>query len=179
MTSQQRDEVADKHPQIGSHPHHPSHGTTGVRTLIRLIVLSIWAIYAWQMGQIPAAGLNNFGKTVALSFFIAAPLLYFLPVIEAYLRQHRSLTSVGLVNLLLGWTLIGWVAALAWACTGRNTRREPEEQQLPSAMRPRFEEPSVSATSIADELRKLAELRDQGVLTEDEFLAQKSKTLGG
>jgi Short C-terminal domain len=31
---------------------------------------------------------------------------------------------------------------------------------------------------VADQLRKLAELRDQGVLTDDEFAAQKTKLLG-
>lgn len=32
--------------------------------------------------------------------------------------------------------------------------------------------------SIADELAKLASLRDQGILTDEEFQAQKSKLLG-
>ncbi len=34
------------------------------------------------------------------------------------------------------------------------------------------------SASIADELSKLAQLRDQGVLTDDEFAAQKAKLLG-
>ncbi|MGH9136527.1 MAG: SHOCT domain-containing protein [Acidimicrobiales bacterium] len=33
-------------------------------------------------------------------------------------------------------------------------------------------------TDIADQLRKLAEPRDQGILTDDEFAAQKAKLLG-
>jgi hypothetical protein len=32
--------------------------------------------------------------------------------------------------------------------------------------------------SIADEIAKLVALRDQGVLTEEEFAAQKAKLLG-
>ena len=32
--------------------------------------------------------------------------------------------------------------------------------------------------SVADELKKLAELRDAGVLTEEEFDTQKAKLLG-
>jgi hypothetical protein len=32
---------------------------------------------------------------------------------------------------------------------------------------------------VADELRKLAELRAQGILTDDEFAAQKARLLGG
>jgi hypothetical protein len=31
---------------------------------------------------------------------------------------------------------------------------------------------------IADELKKLAELRDAGVLTDDEFASQKARLLG-
>lgn len=44
-------------------------------------------------------------------------------------------------------------------------------------------DPSTTAphaiVSVADELRKLAELRDLGVLSEDEFAAQKARLLGG
>ncbi|HEU5003440.1 MAG TPA: PH domain-containing protein [Actinomycetota bacterium] len=36
----------------------------------------------------------------------------------------------------------------------------------------------TSQGSVADELVKLARLRDQGILTEDEFVAQKAKLLG-
>jgi hypothetical protein len=35
-----------------------------------------------------------------------------------------------------------------------------------------------AAVDVADQLRKLAELRDQGILTDEEFAAQKSKLLG-
>jgi len=39
--------------------------------------------------------------------------------------------------------------------------------------------PSSSPTSIADELRKLADLRAEGVLSDDEFGALKNKLLAG
>ena len=35
----------------------------------------------------------------------------------------------------------------------------------------------AAPVDVADQLRKLADLRDQGVLTEDEFQAQKAKLL--
>jgi hypothetical protein len=35
-----------------------------------------------------------------------------------------------------------------------------------------------TSTSVADELTKLAALRDSGVLTEDEFAVQKARLLG-
>lgn len=40
---------------------------------------------------------------------------YFLPWIIALLRGTNSNGSIFLVNLLLGWTMIGWVIVLIWA----------------------------------------------------------------
>ena len=37
---------------------------------------------------------------------------------------------------------------------------------------------SVATVSVADELEKLGELKEKGVLTEEEFVAQKAKLLG-
>lgn len=42
---------------------------------------------------------------------------------------------------------------------------------------PQLAEPSA-VVSVADELSKLAKLRDEGVVTEEEFNAQKAKLLG-
>jgi hypothetical protein len=41
-------------------------------------------------------------------------LLYFLPAIIG--RNKSDATGIFLLNLFLGWTLIGWVAAFLWAC---------------------------------------------------------------
>ncbi len=42
----------------------------------------------------------------------------------------------------------------------------------------REQRPTSSPSSVADELRKLAELRSQGIINESEFQAQKAKLLG-
>jgi Superinfection immunity protein len=44
-------------------------------------------------------------------------LLYFLPSIIAAARHHRNATAIFVLNLLLGWTFLGWVAALVWSLT--------------------------------------------------------------
>jgi len=44
-------------------------------------------------------------------------LFYFLPSIIAAARSKRDLVSIFVLNLLLGWTAIGWVIALVWALT--------------------------------------------------------------
>jgi Superinfection immunity protein/zinc-ribbon domain len=42
-------------------------------------------------------------------------VLYFLPSIIG--RDKKDALGIFLVNLFLGWTLIGWVVALLWACS--------------------------------------------------------------
>jgi hypothetical protein len=40
---------------------------------------------------------------------------YFLPTLIAFLRQHKNKLAIFLLNLLLGWTALGWVASLVWS----------------------------------------------------------------
>jgi hypothetical protein len=51
----------------------------------------------------------------ALIFIVVAFCLYFLPSIIAYRRKVTNAGSVFVINLFLGWSLIGWVVALAMA----------------------------------------------------------------
>lgn len=48
-------------------------------------------------------------------FFGFGLVMYFLPLLIALARSKRDLLTIGLLNLFLGWTLIGWVVALVWA----------------------------------------------------------------
>jgi len=41
--------------------------------------------------------------------------LYFLPAIIAALRHTHNATGILLVNIFLGWTVVGWVVALFMA----------------------------------------------------------------
>ncbi|WP_174299560.1 superinfection immunity protein [Caulobacter sp. S45] len=41
--------------------------------------------------------------------------MYFVPTIVAFRRKDRQRTAIFILNLFLGWTLIGWVGALVWA----------------------------------------------------------------
>ena len=42
-------------------------------------------------------------------------LLYFLPTIVADQRRVRHLAGILILNLFLGWTMLGWIGALIWA----------------------------------------------------------------
>ena len=41
--------------------------------------------------------------------------LYFLPTLIAFLRQHKNKLAIFLLNLLLGWTVLGWMGSLVWS----------------------------------------------------------------
>lgn len=58
---------------------------------------------------------------IGFAIIIFAIFFYFLPTYFANARQHQSKTAIFIVNLFLGWTLIGWVGALAWSFTGIST----------------------------------------------------------
>lgn len=57
------------------------------------------------------------GSLVAdkLNWTLFLPILYFLPGIVAETRHHRNRLAIFLLNLFLGVTVIGWLAALIWA----------------------------------------------------------------
>ena len=48
-------------------------------------------------------------------FFGFSTVLYFLPSIIALARSKRDLLAIFLLNLFLGWSVIGWIVALVWA----------------------------------------------------------------
>jgi hypothetical protein len=54
------------------------------------------------------AGAAGFGLILLLA-------LYFTPTIVAVGRKVVNTGSVVVINLFLGWTLVGWVVALAMA----------------------------------------------------------------
>ncbi len=53
---------------------------------------------------------------------ILVVLIYFLPTAVAISVDNPSFQSVFLMNLFFGWTVVGWLAALAWGL-----RRPPVE----------------------------------------------------
>ena len=44
---------------------------------------------------------------------------YFAPTIIAATRQHHQIGPVLVINFFLGWTLIGWVIALAMSVSAK------------------------------------------------------------
>ena len=60
--------------------------------------------------------IGSLGLSGALTLF-GILIIYCLPSIVAGLRRHHNRVAIGACNLLLGWTILGWIGALVWALT--------------------------------------------------------------
>ena len=51
-------------------------------------------------------------------FFLIGAAFYFIPAFVAYGRHNTNAGAVLVIDIFLGWTLIGWIVALAMAAGG-------------------------------------------------------------
>jgi hypothetical protein len=89
------------------------------------------------------------------------------------LRRSRSMART------MGRTAV--IAGTATAVSGHVAHRQQARHAQQMAPAP-VEPPPTQATApekvdVVEELKRFAELRDQGILTEEEFAAQKAKLL--
>ncbi len=68
------------------------------------------------------------------------------------------------------------IAGTATAVSGHVARRQEARYAQPEAQAVQ-QPPPPAPVNVADELKKFAALRDQGVLTEEEFAVQKARLL--
>ncbi len=50
-------------------------------------------------------------------FSLVGLAIYLLPTIIALVRHAKSSLGIILVNILAGWTFVGWIIALVWSLT--------------------------------------------------------------
>jgi len=89
-------------------------------------------------------------------------------------------------GLLRGMARTAVVAGTATAVSNRVSRRQGErwaQQDAPAYQEqaPAYQEPAPAAAPAPDpiaQLKELGQLHEQGVLTDEEFAAQKAKLLG-
>ena len=85
-------------------------------------------------------------------------------------------------GLLRGVARTAMIAGTASAVSGRVQRRQNQKwAQQEAAQQPQEAAPPAPTggeSSVIDQLKQLGELKAQGILTEEEFAAQKAKLLG-
>lgn len=89
---------------------------------------------------------------------------------------------VGRPGLLGAAARTAVVAGTAQAVGGRVARRQQQRYAQEAAPAPAAPSPAAAAPAATDpdvaQLQQLAVLRDQGILTEEEFAAKKAQVLG-
>jgi hypothetical protein len=104
------------HRRIGSWPDHAlfvNHASDGKVQVFILPAIGVMAM------------MDKIETTIALGLLLAAGvMIYFMPAIMAFNDTHPKRVAILLLNLFLGWTLVGWIAAMIWVATAsrRNGR---------------------------------------------------------
>ena len=61
--------------------------------------------------------MGNMGPIGFVIFALLAVVAYFVPAWIAAHRKHPQAAAIFILNFLLGWTILGWIAALIWSAT--------------------------------------------------------------
>lgn len=87
---------------------------TRQRLFIALIVVAVF------IGIFMQAETAEQESMIVASAFILG--IYLIPYLVAVHRSHHQRGAIAVLNILLGWTLLGWIVALVWACTATKDR---------------------------------------------------------
>ena len=58
------------------------------------MTIGVWELVIWAVLILPA---------------------YFLPGLIALVRGHANKVAILILNAVVGWTVLGWIALIAWA----------------------------------------------------------------
>ena len=79
----------------------------------------VFVIFIFGLILLVGRGFDVLGSVkeplAAIVLFVLVFLIYFAPSIVSGSRQHPQNVSIFILNLCLGWTIVGWVGALVWA----------------------------------------------------------------
>lgn len=86
--------------------------------LLAFFELAGFSLIAMAIRFHPPTPLNARHVITALALISGVPVVYLLPSIVASARRHPNVERIALVNIFLGWTLAGWIWALAQTIGG-------------------------------------------------------------
>lgn len=160
--------------------------SVGLSLLVSLAVLT------------PAAAQDDDVVATVLGFLLVLVILgvvYFLPTIIAFHRQHPNRWVILILNVVLGGTIIVWLGCLVWAfravhITGdpggshggesglnivANDVRRVRLEGLPPPPLP----PQPDNSDLIGRLERLKRLLDDGVIDAEQFRRMRNRIIGG
>lgn len=109
---------------------------------------------------------NDTGPLGVLVLLFVGFMIYFMPSLNAHHRRHPNFNSILLLNLFLGWTLIGWVVSIVWSASSIATVEPIRARPAPEQEEDKYQK-----------IERLGGLKEKGLLTESEYEAEKAKIL--
>lgn len=90
-----------------------------ILVIVASLVIAATAVSLLGGGHLLVAAWQALGVAlsvgVVIILLLGAVTFYFLPTMIACMRKHPNALPIFVVNLFLGWTLLGWVVTLAWS----------------------------------------------------------------
>ncbi|MGT2907992.1 SHOCT domain-containing protein [Streptococcus dentiloxodontae] len=133
----------------------------------------------------------TFGLIITvLLISLIANLIYYIP---ALVNKSPYKWLIFFLNLFFAWTILGWLVILIISISTNSSQSQRQNSEMMMHMMASNQEAnrqmaqnqfqsqqqsSSNRATVTDELMKLQGLKDAGILTEDEFQAQKAKILG-
>lgn len=97
-----------------------------MKPMFRLVVIGALLLVAFLAMAIGMA--QNTAALLApahLMLFVLGLAVYLVPTALAVYRGCAATPWVAAVNVFLGWTIVGWFAALGWAVGGKTQAQTP------------------------------------------------------
>jgi Superinfection immunity protein len=102
------------------------------------------------------------GNGVVIVLLIA----YFFPALVAAMRRHNNQNAIAILNLLLGWTFLGWVIALVWAATNNVKPKASRSEQQETIQYSSVEEWEQAQNRFTiDEKKFLRDVTERAVIS--------------
>ena len=103
---------SEKCPHCGEWQKVSHFGCGGFLVIVSTIIAVCLSIGGESIG-IPLVG------EIGGIWLVITAFLYFLPTLIAELRGHDSKIAIFIINLIFGWTFVGWIIAFIMSFTGR------------------------------------------------------------
>lgn len=102
----------------------PATSTTATARIGLVFVLLFVAL--WVVALVATGNVSKFIATVCapdqwpgMALGVGGMILYFLPSVIASRRNAARRWAIFFINLIFGWTIIGYIAAFIWVCVDK------------------------------------------------------------
>src|SRR5690348_10256603 len=88
-------------------------------------------------------------EVLGLLLFVILLAVYLVPTMIAAAANKRKTGPIFLLNVFLGWTVLGWIGSLVWAVADQRATPPPEYE--PADVSPRSSTSSGALTAQAED----------------------------